>query len=84
MAKDMTKVRKATVRKALTKELNALRKLEAAFIKARVAIEANSQSLTCDTLNQMAQVFTQLNTAIVVADSAAQDKATRLARTFLK
>jgi len=84
MAKDMTKVRKATVRKALTKELNALRKLEAAFIKARVAIEANSQSLTGDTFNQMAQVFTQLNTAIVVADSAAQDKATRLARTFLK
>ena len=84
MSKDMTKVRKATARKALTKEINALRKMEAAFGKAINAINANSENLSADTYNQMVQVFNQLNIAVTVTDSAVQDKANALARTFVK
>jgi hypothetical protein len=84
MSKDMTKVRKATARKALTKEINALRKMESAFGKAINVINANSENLSPDTYNQMVQVFNQLNIAVTVADSAVQDKANALARTFVK
>lgn len=82
MAKDNAKVRKANARKSLTKEIQALRKMEAAFVKARVAIESNSHNLTGDTFNQMAEVFNKLGIAITVADSAVQDKAHKLVNTF--
>jgi hypothetical protein len=84
MSKDVSKVRKANARKALTKEINALRKMEAAFTKAVGTINANSENLSPDTYNQMVQVFNQLNIAITVADSAVQDKAHKLAQTFVK
>lgn len=84
MSKDVSKVRKAAVRKALTKEIAALRKMEMAFGKAIDTINANSTSLSGDTYNQMVQVFNQLNIAVTVADSAVQDKAHALARTFVK
>jgi hypothetical protein len=84
MAKDVSKVRKATARKALTKEIQALRKIEAALVKARVAIEANSENLHGDNYNQMADVFNKLGIAITVADSAVQDRAHALAQTFVK
>ena len=84
MAKDNSKVRKANARKALTKEIQALRKMEQAFVKARGAIEANSQHLTGDNFNQMAEVFNKLGIAVTVADSAVQDKAHALAQTFVK
>lgn len=84
MTKDNSKVRKANARKALTKELQALKKMEAAFVKARVTIESNSHNLTGDTFNQMAEVFNKLGIAITVADSAVQDKAHKLAQTYVK
>lgn len=84
MSKDMSKVRKAAARKALTKEIQALRKMEQAFVKARVAIESNSHNLSGDTFNQMAEVFNKLGIAVTVADSAVQDKAHALAQTFVK
>jgi hypothetical protein len=84
MSKDIAKVRKAAARKALTKEINALRKMESAFGKAILAINDNSENLSPDTYNQMVQVFNQLNIAVTVADSAVQDKANALARTFIK
>lgn len=84
MSKDVSKVRKAAVRKALTKEIAALRKMEAAFGKAIDTINANSQALSTDNYNQMVQVFSQLNIAVTVADSAVQDRANALARTFVK
>jgi len=84
MSKDVSKVRKAAARKALTKEIAALRKMETAFGKAVYAINANSENLSADTYNQMLQVFNQLNIAITVTDSAVQDKAHALARTFIK
>ena len=83
MSKDIVKVRKAAARKALTKEINALRKMESAFGKAINAINANSENLSPDTYNQMVQVFNQLNIAVTVTDSAVQDKANALARTFM-
>lgn len=84
MSKDVSKVRKAAARKALTKEINALRKMESAFGKAINVINANSESLSGETYNQMVQVFHQLNIAVTVTDSAVQDKAHALARTFVK
>jgi hypothetical protein len=84
MTKDTTKVRKSNARKALTKEINALRKMEAAIIKAKVAIELNADSLTGDTHDQLTQVFNQLSIAVTVTDSAVQDKAHKLAQTFVK
>ena len=84
MAKDTTKVRKANARKALTKEIQALRKIEAALVKARVAIEMNSDNLHGDNYNQMADVFNKLGIAVTVADSAVQDRAHALAQTYVK
>ena len=84
MSKDVSKVRKAAVRKAITKEIAALRKMELAFGKAIDTINANSQALSTDNYNQILQVFSQLNIAITVTDSAVQDKANALARTFVK
>jgi hypothetical protein len=84
MSKHVSKVRKANARKALTKEINALRKMEAAFGKAILAINDNSENLSPDTYTQMVQVFNQLNIAVTVADSAVQDKAHKLAQTFVK
>jgi hypothetical protein len=84
MTKDTTKVRKANARKAITAEIRALKKIEAAIIKAKVAIELNADSLTGDNYNQLTQVFNQLNIAVTVTDSAVQDKAHKLAQTFVK
>lgn len=84
MAKDVTKVRKAALRKALTAEIRAIQKIEAALVKARVAIETNSTQLKGDAFAQLTQVFDQLGIAITVTDSAVQDKAHKLAQTFTK
>ena len=80
----MTQIRKSNERKALTAEIRALRKIEAAIAKARTTIEDNSQSVTGDTFNQIAAVFKQLEIAVTVTDSAVQDKAHKLAQTFVK
>ena len=82
--KDVTKVRKTAVRKALTAEIRAIQKIEAALVKARVAIETNSDQLKGDTFNQLEAVFNQLGIAITVTDAAVQDKAHALAQTFTK
>jgi len=84
MSKSGSKVRAAYARKALASEIRALRKIEAAIIKAKVAIEENSNPITGDTIKQLGQVFNQLNVAITVTDSAVQDKAHKLAQTFVK
>ncbi len=84
MSNDVSKVRKSNERKALTAEIRALRKIEAAIAKARTTIEDNSQSVTGDTFNQIAAVFKQLEIAVTVTDSAVQDKAHKLAQTFVK
>lgn len=84
MNKNVSKVRKANVRKAITAEIRALRKIETAIGKAKDAIALNSDVITGDTLKQIEQVFGQLNVAITVTDSAVQDKAHKLAQTFVK
>ena len=84
MTKDVSKVRKAQVRKQITAEIRALRKIETAIGKAKDAIALNSNVITGDTLKQIEQVFGQLNVAITVTDSAVQDKAHKLAQTFTK
>lgn len=84
MSKDVTKVRKSNERKALTAEIRALRKIEAAIAKAKDAIAINGEIIKGDTGNQLTQVWAQLNVAITVTDSAVQDKAHKLAQTFVK
>ena len=84
MSKDVSKVRKANARKAITAEIRALRKIEAAIAKAKDAIALNSEVITGDTYEQIVQVFAQLNVAITVTDSAVQDKAHNLSQTFVK
>lgn len=84
MSKDVSKVRKSNARKAISAEIRALKKIEAAIIKAKVAIEQNSQAVTGDTFNQISQVFNQLNIAVTVTDTAVQDRAHSLAQTFVK
>lgn len=84
MGKDVSQVRKGNARKALTAEIRALKKIEAAIIKARTTIEDNSTAVTGDTFNQIAQVFKQLEIAVTVTDTAVQDKAHALAQTFVK
>lgn len=84
MSKNVTQVRKTNVRKAITKELTALNKIEAGIIKARNAISDNSQSVSGDTFNQIADIFAKLDIAISVVDAARQDKAHALAQTFVK
>jgi hypothetical protein len=83
-ATDVTKVRKAALRKSITAEIRAIQKIEAALVKARVAIEANSDQIKGDTFNQLTAVFDQIGVAIAVTDSAVQDKAWHLAQTFTK
>lgn len=84
MSKNVTKVRKSNERKALTAEIRALRKIEAAIAKAKDTIALNGEVIKGDTASQLEQVFTQLNIAIAVTDSAVQDKAHKLAQTFVK
>ncbi len=84
MTKDTTKVRTSNARKAIAAEIRALRKIEAAIIKAKVAIELNADDITSDTHDQLTQVFNHLNVAVTVTDSAVQDKAHKLAQTFVK
>lgn len=84
MSKNVTTVRKSNARKSLTAEIRALRKIEAAIGKAKDAIALNSDVITGETHNQIAQVWAQLNVAITVTDSAVQDKAHKLAQTFVK
>lgn len=82
MSKNPAVVRKAAVRKNLQKQINALTKIEAGIIKARLAIESNSEALNGDTFNQIADIFGRLNIAITVVDSARQDAAHKLVNTF--
>ena len=82
MSKNPAAVRKAAVRKNLQKQINALTKIEAGIIKARLAIESNSESLNGDTYNQIADIFGRLNIAITVVDSARQDAAHKLVNTL--
>jgi hypothetical protein len=84
MSKSGSTVRVAYARKALASEIRALRKIEAAIIKAKVAIEENSDAVTGATYNQITAVFNQLNVAVTVTDCAVQDAAHKLAQTFLK
>lgn len=84
MSKDTVKVRKANARKAIMTELRALKKIEAAIVKAKDTIALNSDAITGDTYNQIAQVFSQLNVAVTVADAAVIDKANKLAQTYVK
>lgn len=83
MSKNVAKIRKAQVRKQITAEIRALRKIEAAIAKAKDAIALNGQTITGETGSQIAQVFAQLNVAITVTDAAVQDKAHKLALTFI-
>lgn len=78
MSKNPTVNRKALFRKNLQKQINALTKIEAGIIKARLAIESNSDVLTGETYNQIADIFGRLNIAITVVDSARQDAAHKL------
>ena len=84
MTKNVSTVRKANVRKGIAAELRALKKIENAIIYAKVVIETHSPAVTGDTFKQLEQVFNQLNVAVTVTDSAVQDKAHKLAQTFMK
>ncbi len=76
-------VRKATQRKQIAKEIKALQKMEAAIVKLRTVICDNSLDIkTTDTFNQIADIYSRLDVAATVIDSAVQDKAHALARTF--
>lgn len=78
MSKNMSTVRKTNARKQLQAEIRALKAIESALVKARVAIESNSHKLGGDTFNQMADVFAKLGNGIVVTDTAQQDAAHKL------
>jgi hypothetical protein len=76
-------VRKATQRKQIAKEIKALQKMEAAIVKLRTVICDNSLDIkTTDTFNQIADIYSRLDVAATVIDSAVQVKANELARTF--
>lgn len=81
---NMKKIRKVTVRKTLMKELQALKKMEAAFVKTRQVICDNSLSLTGDTFDQISQIYAQLDIAITVVDASVQDRAHKMMQTFVK
>ena len=76
-------VRKAAQRKQSAKEIKALQKMEAAIVKLRTVICDNSLDIkTTDTFNQIADIYSRLDVAATVIDSAVQVKANELARTF--
>jgi len=76
-------VRKTAQRKAIAKEIKALQRIEAAIVKLRSVIADNTPDIpTADTYNQIAAIYAQLDVAVTVVDSAVQDKANALARTF--
>lgn len=80
----MSKVRKANSRMLLTAEIRALRKIEAAIVKARTSIEENSPAVTGETFDQIVAVFKQLEIAVTVTDTAVQDKAHKLVQLIAK
>jgi hypothetical protein len=76
-------VRKAAQRKQIAKEIKALQKMEAAIVKLRTVICDNSLDIkTTDTFSQIADIYSRLDVAATVIDSAVQVKANELARTF--
>ncbi len=77
------KVRKATVRKSLTKELRALEAIRKAFDRTRRDIEKQTTSLNGDAYNQIADVYQKLGIAVEVTQAHVDTKATELARTFI-
>jgi len=82
MSKNMSKVRKATIRTALQKQIRSLNAIEAGIVRAKNSILANSEKLDGDTYNQIADVYAKLNIAITVVDSARQDAAHKLVNTL--
>jgi hypothetical protein len=57
--------------------------MEAAIVKLRTVICDNSLDIkTTDTFNQIADIYSRLDVAATVIDSAVQVKANELARTF--
>jgi hypothetical protein len=75
--------RKTLQRKQIAKEIKALQKMEAAIVKLRTVICDNSTDIkTVDTYSQISDIYARLDVMVTVIDSAVQDKAGELARTF--
>ena len=82
MSKNMSKVRKATIRTALQKQIRSLNAIEAGIIKAKNSILAHSDKLDTDTYMQISEVYAKLGIAITVVGSARQDAAHKLVNTL--
>jgi DNA transposition AAA+ family ATPase len=72
------------VRKQITSEIAALRKMEQALIKARTVIFENSDRLSAENHAQISDIFRKLGIGLEVTDAAVRERANALAQTYTK
>lgn len=83
-AKNVAKVRKTQVRKAIAAEIRALEKIDTALTKVMAVVDANRASLTPAAADQLADLIAKLNLGSHVVVATIEDRAQALARTFVK
>lgn len=77
-------VRKANERKAITANLRKVEKVRAALEKASKVIQAEGETLTGETGNQIAEILAKIGIGITITTSEIETQANALARTFMK
>ena len=78
------KVRKDSVRKQLTNDIRALERIRKSLEKAAVIIAKDGEGIKGDAQNQIADLLGKLNIGVTVVETTIADKATAIARTFIK
>lgn len=84
MSKDVAKVRKTAARKQIVGEIKALQKINVALSKAMNVVNVNGCDLTGDTHHQLADLLSRMNIGVTIVTSSINERASDLARTFVK
>ena len=83
-AKQLERTRVTQARKAITKQLRKVEKIERAFATAQSKLQAEIGELQGDVRTQLEQVLGQLGVAVTVTQAEIESQANALARTFVK
>lgn len=84
MSKDVTKVRKSAVRKQIAREIKALEKINTVLTKALDTVAIHGEDVKGDAHNQLADLLSRMNVGVTIVNTTINEKATELARTFVK
>jgi hypothetical protein len=76
--------RKATARKALTKEIRALERIRVSIEKAAAVISTQGEDITGSTGDQIADMLYKMGVSVSVINAGINEKAGHLAATYIK